>query len=245
MQLRSLQPDQMNDCAHESGHDRRAVCAPLPVTHTSARGDFSAIRDGVVKRNRFEPCSPTISFCTAIMFSMRFSDGVTVRTRKALKPHWRCMQFFFPELVVAEQFSAEARFADELPRLDVHGAAIEFEREIETRAVFEGEAKHTIGNDADGERIACRFERDARMEGRIVVARLFGEIGKEIVMIDQAPARRRRGRRVRRRSWSRPSRVVCARNCAVARAFLVVQSSLSLSGMPASASTWAPARPRP
>ena len=119
------------------------------------------------------------------MFSMRFSDGVTVKTRKALKPHWRCVQVFFPELIVAEQFSAEARFADELPRLDVHGAAIEFEREIEARAVFEGEAKHTIGNDADGERIARRFERDARMEGRIVVARLFGEIGKEIVMIDQ------------------------------------------------------------
>ena len=38
---------------------------------------------------------------------------------------------------------------------------------------------------------------------------------------------------------------VCARNCAVARAFFVVQSSFSLSGMPASASTWAPARPSP
>src|SRR5271166_3374661 len=88
MQLRSLQARCRGICAREEHHDKRAVCAPLPVTHTSAKGDFSAIRDGVVKRKRFEPCSPTISFCTAIMFSMRFSDGVTVKTRKALKPHW-------------------------------------------------------------------------------------------------------------------------------------------------------------
>ena len=56
---------------------------------------------------------------------------------------------------------------------------------LRRRAIFEGEAKHTIGNDADGESLARRFERDARVEGRIVVARLFGEIGKKIVMIDQ------------------------------------------------------------
>src|SRR5271157_6338289 len=95
------------------------------------------------------------------------------------------MQALFPELIVAEELAAEARFADELPRLDVHGAAIEFEREVEARAAFEGEAKHTIGNDADGERLACRFERDARVERRIILARLFRKIGKKVMMVDE------------------------------------------------------------
>src|SRR5271157_1610890 len=72
------------------------------------------------------------------------------------------MQALFPELIVAEELPPEARFADELPRLDIHGAAIEFEREIEARAAFEGQAKHAVGNDADGERLARCFERDAR-----------------------------------------------------------------------------------
>src|SRR5271157_1440136 len=96
------------------------------------------------------------------------------------------MQALFPELIVAEHFSAEARFADELPRLDIHGAAIEFEREIEARAAFEEETKHAIGNNADGERLARYFERDARMEWRVFVTRLFGQVGKQIVMIDQS-----------------------------------------------------------
>src|SRR5207342_2882168 len=88
IQMRSTRVRGARVCTQEGIHDRSADLAPLPVTHTSASGDFSLRRFGVVKRKRLEPCSPTISRCTAIMFSMRFSDGVTVRTRKALKPHW-------------------------------------------------------------------------------------------------------------------------------------------------------------
>ena len=85
---------------------------------------------------------------------MRFSDGVTGENAKGLEAPLARVQAFSPELVVAEEFAAETRFADELPRLDVHGAAIELEREVETGAIREGEREDAIGNDADGERFA-------------------------------------------------------------------------------------------
>ena len=91
------------------------------------------------------------------MFSMRFSDGVTVKNAEGFEAPPACVQAFSPELVVAKELAAETRFADELPRLDVHGAAIEFEREIEARAICEGEREDAIGNDADGKRLRARF----------------------------------------------------------------------------------------
>ena len=76
-------------------------------------------------------------------------------------------------------------FAHELPRLDVHGAAIELERKIKAGVICEGEREDAIGNNADGQSVARGFERHARMEGRVLLAGLFGKIGKEIVMIDE------------------------------------------------------------
>ena len=57
------------------------------------------------------------------------------------------------------------RFAHQLPRLDVHGATIEFEREVEAGSIGKRERKDAVGNDANGERLAGGLERYARMEG--------------------------------------------------------------------------------
>ena len=42
-------------------------------------------------------------------------------------------------------------------------------------AICEGEREDAIGNDADGQRFARSFERNTHMEGRVIVAGLFGQ----------------------------------------------------------------------
>ena len=84
------------------------------------------------------------------MFSMRVSDVVTVSTRKLLKPHTSGVPLVLPRVEVAEQLSSEARLADEPLGIDIHGAAVELEREVVARVGIH-ESKEAIGDDGNND----------------------------------------------------------------------------------------------
>ena len=116
---------------------------------------------------------------------MRASDGVTVKTRKPLKP--QRVRLGPPGMPVAEQLAAKTGFADELPRADVHGAPIEFEREVQSGFAAAQERKDAIGNDRDrqGLRRSRQANVDIETERLVFAAGRFREIGEQGMMINQ------------------------------------------------------------